>query len=154
MRTYAGRSKDNPCLWVGHQTMPPYNRWRSPNGRLCVHVQHNDRSVLMFPCDSQMPEVGTLQQGNSTRLMSILNALSPTTYCLQYQTMCMCLKWYQFPIGPLLLGYETYKMVSKSKSRCSHFHHNLWSSYEYVIYCQSDNSHAHIGPPNYVDNWA
>ena len=61
----------------------------------------------------------------------------------------------------LSVGCETRnycKMISKSDHACSHFPHNFQSSYEYLIYCQSETLKLsflvkyHIGRPNYVDN--
>lgn len=55
-----------------------------------------------------------------------------------------------FSLHPLLLlrGNETpssCEMIRISKS-CSQaiLPHNLWSSYEYHIHCQSEDSHAHL----------
>jgi hypothetical protein len=53
-----------------------------------------------------------------------------------------------FPTGPVLVGYETSdqhetRRLANSNRVRRHFPHNFRSSYEYLIYYLSEDSHAH-----------
>ena len=49
---------------------------------------------------------------------------------------------------PVLIEYETLNygemIIANPNYTCTHFPRCFWSSYVYLVHCQSEDSHAHL----------